>query len=177
MRCLTNLVYLQESRYQQRKTSRKMNKNTAEHRSFHGCQTRPSTRQMLRSYSACNVVTSSWCRVQRVITVRAAHSATATQKYRRRLGETSDIELLPDRKKTNSSINEYGRSSRSVAHWISLNEVIWMLGISFEAFRLLLHAFLDFQDGRRFRLILKSEEQTTAAQERGVTRRLSVSVV
>lgn len=38
----------------------------------------------------------------------------------------------------------------------SLNEVIGMVGIGFKSLGFLLHAFLDFQDGRRLRLILQT---------------------
>ena len=40
--------------------------------------------------------------------------------------------------------------------WWSLNEVIGVVGIGLKSLGFLLHAFLDFQDGRRLRLILQT---------------------
>lgn len=48
----------------------------------------------------------------------------------------------------------YGKGKKR-ARW-SLNEVIGMVGIGLKSLGFLLHAFLDFQDGRRLRLILQT---------------------
>lgn len=44
----------------------------------------------------------------------------------------------------------------------SLNEVIRVVGIGLKSLGFLLHAFLDFQDGRRLRLILQGTKNRVA---------------